>query len=83
MPGGGLYMSREMSYLPDEVLVELRRGKFGVQWDEDSHLSYVDEDHATEWVNNGIGNSAGGISGITQTPPSLLRYWALLLFNVV
>ena len=60
-----------MSHLPDKVLVELRRGNFGVQWNEDSHFSHVDEDHATEWV-NGIGKSTGGISGIKLMPSALL-----------
>ena len=64
-------MSSKMSYLSYEVLVQLRRGNFGVQWNEDSHVAHVDDDHATEWV-NGIGASAEGISGITQTPSALL-----------
>ena len=62
-----------MSYLSHEVLVQLRRGNFGVQWNEDSHFSHVDENHATEWVNR-IGTSASGISGITQTPSALLTW---------
>ena len=41
-------------------------------WNEDSHFSDGDDDHATEWVNE-IGTSARGISGITQTPSALLR----------
>ena len=68
---GSVYVE-EMSHLPDKVLVELRRGNFGVQWNKDSYFSHVDEDHATEWVNE-IEKSTGGISGITQTPSALLR----------
>jgi hypothetical protein len=62
----------EMAHLPDEVLSELHRGNYGVQWTEDTPFTHVDEDHAMEWV-NGIGKGAGGISGITQTASTLLR----------
>jgi hypothetical protein len=68
---GTVYVE-EMARLPDEVLLVLCRGNFGVQWAEDSPFTCVDEDHATEWV-NGIGKGAGGISGITQTASALLR----------
>ena len=61
-----------MSHFPDEVLVELHRGNFGVQWNENTHFSYVDEDRSTEWV-NGIEKRARGISRITQTPSALFR----------
>ena len=61
-----------MANLPVEVLSELRRGNFGVQWNDDTAFTCVDKDHATEWV-NGIGKGSGGISGITQIPTALLR----------
>ena len=67
---GTRYLS-EMYKLPNQVLVEFKRGNFVVKRSA-AKFNQVSPDQGQEWLNS-TGKTGGGIVGITKTPSALSR----------